>query len=700
MPGPFYFAWVDPTETTFGVEHHVEDESVFSVTIEQTEGNTATLALDIKNPKVGLLAPGRKVWAWLSWFDGSTIQPIFFGRLVGIPTNLLAEVCTLSFIAQPLDYINQKQVLAETLKVRPHYDPIFIDIAHRDDPDTVLEGYSALWHVDRLTLEYSISDILVGEDGTEVFNQEDSFYDSVQITLNETPLLSVFMDASVTWTQQAQGWVDIGAKTFETFAGSSILGSWPIAQPGVSIGAIGGGWSSYNSTAVDVFQTSVAFNISGSGSWTNTESHHETGDTMSSSESFNKPLLLGPSIEFIVNASGTGGTLDPFGDPPINIPANETVNSMVIPQWQINTTMVLQYDASRSRTEHLTFTLTSDLQAILTLPESPGTSATEQIQISGADVSIPLLSYHELTDVPFDPTEIPGYVPGTWPFGSSNTSSGLDFIGGGHSSGGHLYYIPIGNVSRRSYFPTDRGLWSIEYLISIARAHLLLRSRAVQVQFDCRFSRALALSCRKNAQIFDPRLPGGQAVGKIIGYQLKADGDSGELIGSVTIGCAVGRGNAIEALDGTPSYVAVGYVELGYQHYDGSVIVLPAGDIGYSIPKDAADDDGLVFPLDKGQVVLREQIHGSLGQQADVIANAIPAQIAMTNQQTPQSYDDLAAQTSLALQGINAQLKNVPIWYELQLKPVVNGPFEVQYAIDLTSLVVPKMIDLEAPSSP
>jgi hypothetical protein len=69
------------------------------------------------------------------------------------------------------------------------------------------------------------------------------------------------------------------------------------------------------------------------------------------------------------------------------------------------------------------------------------------------------------------------------------------------------------------------------------------------------FERAIELSCRKNARVFDPRLPGRSAIGKIIKYGFSADGDSGKLIGTVTIGCAIGFGGAITEVPGTPTYV-------------------------------------------------------------------------------------------------------------------------------------------------
>ena len=40
-----------------------------------------------------------------------------------------------------------------------------------------------------------------------------------------------------------------------------------------------------------------------------------------------------------------------------------------------------------------------------------------------------------------------------------------------------------------------------------------------------------------------------------------------------------------------------------------------------------------------------------------------------------------------------------PVWYELELKPVTNGPFDVEYDIGVSPVAIPKMIDLEAQAS-
>ena len=160
MAKNFYFAWVDPNTAFDPAVHNVEDEDVFSFKISQVEGDFASLELVIKNPRVGLLKPGRKVWAWFSMDTGTVIRPLFLGRIVGLPTNLFESTVTLEFTARPTDFVAQKLALAETLKVLPYYDPIFISPESWGDPDVVLEGRTVLWHVDPITHVVTVSDIL------------------------------------------------------------------------------------------------------------------------------------------------------------------------------------------------------------------------------------------------------------------------------------------------------------------------------------------------------------------------------------------------------------------------------------------------------------------------------------------------------------------------------------------------------------
>ena len=125
--------------------------------------------------------------------------------------------------------------------------------------------------------------------------------------------------------------------------------------------------------------------------------------------------------------------------------------------WLVNTKLVLDYKANNKREETVLFSVAADLQPIVTLPDPA--DVVEQINISGADVGIP----------------IDGASPQ--------------------------------DVTRYVYFQTDRGLWSLEYLISVACAHLRIRARTVSVSWDIPFAAALDLSCRKNATLFDDRFP-------------------------------------------------------------------------------------------------------------------------------------------------------------------------------------------------
>ena len=219
----FWWAWANSSETTYLPSHARYDERVFSFTITHREGECAQLSLTIKNPKIGLLAAGRYVWGWLSYSAGAGPQPLFFGRLLGIPdmkgsATGFAELLTLTFVAKPIDFHAQRRALAESLAVLPFYDKLFIDATlriepstHTGDVDTALEARSARWHCSRgengLPLHVSYSDICIGEDGTEVFESSTAAPagvdpTSVNLRISGAPMTSVTVKASVAWTQK------------------------------------------------------------------------------------------------------------------------------------------------------------------------------------------------------------------------------------------------------------------------------------------------------------------------------------------------------------------------------------------------------------------------------------------------------------------------------------------------------------------
>lgn len=657
----FYFAWVDPSETTFGVEHHREDEKIYVFKLDHTEGNFAALSIDIRNPHMGLLSPGRKVWAWLAYDDGTTVTPLFFGRLVGIPTNILADSCTLLFTAKPGNYISQKQALAESLKVAPWYDPIWIDATLVDDPDTILEGYSAFWHIDRTTLELTISDIMVGEDGEIVFLEADSFYDSVAITPQSSPLSEVKVIASISWNQVASGIVDMLSPTFRSEDLADLISNWP--KDGDSLDS---GWSVSSASAVDFWNIGATQTISQSDTYENTQETHLEGDTMSVSTSISQPNFnpAVPVRQVGTSFNAISGFLDSDGDPPVNIPSSISTTTDNFPTYTVPTSLILKYDANRQRSETIRFTLRADVQAILSLPEEldhPQWQANVFFSLGNLvvwDQSLYECALAGTSNFP-PPTHSVGTVPDgggvQWTFIQIDSFSDQNTIGPLTGRNVDLVMpdgtVPIVNPSRSSYFTTDRGQQSIQYLLARARATLLNRARAVQISFDCKMDKAIQLSCRKNARIFDPRIPGGNAVGKIIAYTIGLDGSNGQLAANLTIACPVGFANALTPMIGSGEYISNDYVEAAYQVQDGAQIDINE-QIGYTRPGYGTIDDGIVFPLTKALALAP-------------FGEAIGAST-----------------------------------YNLTLRPLTNGPFSADYFLNVSKMVVPQGINLEAPSSP
>ena len=864
--GPFYFSWVAASATTFSAANYVYDETIFAFSLKHSEGQIPTLELEIENPGVGLLSAGRKQWAWFAWWDGATMHPLFFGRLVGVPTNLTAQVVTIQIIARANNYISLKQAAAETLKVAPYYDPVFLDDAHRDDADSILEAYASAWHVDRLSLAWTASDIISGEDGTVSFSGANAFYSSLQIAIKEPPLTAIRVNAVAKWSQVTTGGsVALGPWVFETYSGSSLLADWP--KPGASLG---GGWLVQASSALDVCGIENAIPYSSNYSWQNLNEDHNEGDTMSVSITQSNPVFTQDPPRITLTLSRTvvtAGILDGQGNPN----ASSAITYLWIPQYTIIASLYLQYQANRQRSETLTFLLQSDLQPVLTDPTVQQDS--EVIALNTVDLSAPLMEPRDWTVLagttvaagqiclPNNPV-LPGgtayqicVTPGTcgatepvfsdlpgvtatdgsavWaslgpnlpaiPDWKASTAAGLGTLiapttppwiyysallppvtpyrtcgaqveegmviradndssfqictisgatgwltkpnfspvwgvptsdgsaqwtslgpvlpsgaihmciqagttalqipppfsaiagnvtvdNGVHwlslGAGGPSISIPagglVGNVTARSYFPTTRGLQSLEYLIMKARARLLTRARAVEVSWQSPFAMGVALSCRMNATIYDGRLPGGTATGKIIDYELSGDGARGEFLTHVKIGCALGNGGAATGAAGSPTYVNSGYVAGGYQQMTGATFVVSSSDVGYAPPLDDPNDDGLIFPLDASQVVLSQAVIGSAATQSAAILAAYPAIIAAQNLMNPPLVDPyLATPTSPPLSpsaNIEAILATAgnSVYLDLQLKPVTGSAFETAYAVATTPLSVPKMIDLGA----
>lgn len=646
----FWFAWIDSSETVFGPEHQVEDQLIFSFKLTHEEGQFAQLELEILNPHIGFFAPGRPFWAWFSYSDGTTVTPLFRGRVVGIPGDLFAEIVTITLVAKPKDYTEQILALSATLKVLPFYDPIFIDQTQQDNQDSVLEGYSKLWHVDPVTHVVTVSDVIAGEDGVVEFAPDDAFYDSLKISISGSPLLVCEIDATVTWTQcDSRG--SLGVATASGITGDANLGGGFNVTSGLSAPLTTASLSTVG--AADPYkQTTYSWNYS------NHDSQHNDGDMLSQSGSITVPFfggqLTSQSISFTPENqdSGTGEEYSinqsfetTFPGVPTAAdatPANDTSNNL-----QIGT------EVEQSRTEILHVRVTADVQPVLS-------EATEQDSIK-----------------------------------TKLTMNGSDVVAANAVK-------PTAGV----YFPTARGLKSLEYILMVARANLLTGSRVVATSWTSFFSKVVGLSCRKNATIEDTRLPGGIVLGKVVLYELTGNGDSGEFLGNVTIHSAVGFGNSIVLADGTPDYVDVGYVDPGYQHYTGQFVSATTQDLTFTPLYHV--NVGIQLPISSDQILVRHEYHDA-GQVQAVQQVTAASQTKYFNPPiisggapTSPPPDAIAySNTQFATQqAVLRAVNDHPTWIEIELAPIQKISTDVEYDAIVAPLIVPKQIDLSAPSSP
>lgn len=645
----FYLAWVNEG-VTFSAGTHATaatkiwdgaegDEKVFSLEIEHSEGDFPSLSAELINPRVGLLSAGRNQWVWLSADDGVGPSPLFNGRLIGIPENLTGEVIRVQFVARPPDFIAQKEALAASLRVLPWFDPVWIQEG-ADDPDAVLEAYPLRYHIDRTTLVVTVSDIITGEAGTIEVGEADHFYDGIDVGYSDPPLRRISITGTVSWAQQGSGDVDLTRELCQAFidtgspypspfvcslTGDGLLSSWP-----APLTNIGGGWTVAASATIE------------EATWIEPKAmvvHY--GDRADDVLGFQQATT---SVELLLGTRALPPPITDFvGSPAVGILVPDTSDDpfgnweAAFPLGAYMVNFVVHFDANRDRSETVLATVEADVQSLLT---DPGAAETDTIDLSSTFAAEPV----DTTGSPPAPS------------------------------------LPIDDLRRNSYFKTDRGAQSFEYLLLLARAKLLSRARAVEIKVTTPWSVAAGITCRHNVHLVDNRLPGGQCAGKVIAYTLTADGE-GEIQAQITIGCSIGYGVVLPvAATGDPTYVEDGYVNDNYQQRTGAEVELLAGELQYQSFDDfeVTDDDGVdLFNMTPATAVESLTVAGGIFAQQDAInvAAALPPTAAP---------DPVAA------------LRDVPTVVTLNLVPVEGGAFHVDYDIDVSQLVVPAGIDLEA----
>jgi hypothetical protein len=776
---------------------------VYSWTLTHDEGQIPTLEVEILNPcvgtpYVGLLAASRKQWAWVSvWdYDTASVKPLIFGRIVGIPSDLSSRYIRVMFIARADDYITRKQTLADSLRVFPYYDPIFLDDKSRADPDAVLEGYPARFTIDRTTLGWSISNILVGEDGTVPIGQDEILSD-LSFEVKDAPLRAVRAMGSVNWKQTFRGVTIpvIGGFVLSSLTGGSLISAWP--QVGQDIG---GGWRAASGTfAFDNAGVAEAKAYTESGSFQDTNSKHKEGDAISASWSATIPpgAVFNRVATYTYGNTGNmgGDTGQGFGTGIVTGSSQGDANSgssssagisstwQTYLTWSVAMGLVIESTGgSNSITENISFTMTADAQPVLT--DGSALDATEVIEFSSIDVGEPYADVRAWSalkgaggsvtigqimepNIPVGPgglafqialtsgtmgtsaplfSDVPGdttadgsvtwvslggsglsigdwqpqtymrlgtvicleerggifYLcttagstgvsePGTWNSGFGATTGDGGAVWTSLGAGGPSLIVPIGaqpgNIAASDYFPSARGNLSVQAMISKCAARMLERSRAVEIGCEIPFAMGLNLSLRKSATLTHKYLPGGQATGKIISYTISADGE-GARTANIKIGCAVGRGGSVTASAGTDDYSDA--IAHEAQTQTGVLVALP--NVSYEPPLPDPTYAGLKSPVSREDIVLSMGFGGSVASQKASVSSG-PGTMGGGGVSGGIGYPSRVASRASQTSGTP---KVSGISFNLMLRPISGAEVTTSYGVAVSSLVIPKQIDLEA----
>ena len=83
-----------------------------------------------------------------------------------------------------------------------------------------------------------------------------------------------------------------------------------------------------------------------------------------------------------------------------------------------------------------------------------------------------------------------------------------------------------------------------------AEAFLVKSARCISCTFEMKFEDALSFDTNSVLKIQSDKIPGGEIIGKVVGYKLIASGD-GSLFAEIEMGASIGRGSALSYVSGS-----------------------------------------------------------------------------------------------------------------------------------------------------
>lgn len=144
-----------------------------------------------------------------------------------------------------------------------------------------------------------------------------------------------------------------------------------------------------------------------------------------------------------------------------------------------------------------------------------------------------------------------------------------------------------------SFFETTRGQAAIRHAVRRAWARLRYAARCVRVSFQVPLADWHDISLDDVLQVYDDRLPGGSAAGKVVEYEFSA----GSNLVSIVIACSIGMGgiNNVGEVSISGSFTLSGpsAPSLGPTNYPATGIVSPLADAQIVALREAPDTQSL-----------------------------------------------------------------------------------------------------------
>lgn len=213
MTSMMYNALVPAIDTPFDPSVHARtDLRVTDYSFAMEEGGVLKLTVTCENLGIGIMSPGRDQYLLVSWADeGDDLRLVFRGVANSMPANLVSTLIDLDFLAQPDDFDDKLLAFARTKWARPYVDELISgSITEMTDPATVLEARSEMFHIDPVTHEITLSDII---DFDRLFDIGPNFdRPSLDAHMTMPPLRSATLNIVAEWTQEAEGEVDIAGR--------------------------------------------------------------------------------------------------------------------------------------------------------------------------------------------------------------------------------------------------------------------------------------------------------------------------------------------------------------------------------------------------------------------------------------------------------------------------------------------------------